>query len=226
MQFGTAFTYPLQDKDWASKLLIVFALSFAVIPLSIFFFIGLIPLCILLGYMLEIINNVRSNQSVILPRWERYEERFIRGSRVLLPMVVYGLPQMIFGMCFIFIPRGFAEPSANGFVTLLMLCCVLPFVFIYTAISWLILAQGTVRFAAGDPPKIFFQAGFLYDSVQKTGGYSAQWLLYAASATIILSLLAIIPFVGWLLSAALMIPVHGHLLGQYAIHVDASRIRR
>ncbi len=225
MRFATAFSYAFQDKDWANKLLIVFALSFAVIPLTVIFFIGLIPLCILLGYMLEIIHNVRSKQMIILPRWGRYEERFIQGSRVFWAMIVYGLPQMIFGFCFIFIPRGFAEPSTKGFVTLLMLCCGLPFVPIYSVLTWLILAQGIVRFAAGDPPKIFFQVGFLYENVQKVGGYSAQWLFYAVGATVVLSLLAIIPFVGWLLSGALMIPVHGHLLGQYAVHVDASRKR-
>lgn len=216
MSLGRAFSAVFNDPDWASKLVIVVILAFASILMMPFLLAGFIPLSMLLGYMLGIVNNVREKKKVVLPRWDNYGDLLSRGSGVLLAVFVYNLPVLLLGCCFWFLPSlAGSDNFVQGGLLLIMLCCTLPFVLVHLVLSWTFLAAGMVRYAKGYKVGVFFQVGLLWEDVSTDWSVSLQWLLMAITINIIVVLIALIPCIGWIAAPAIMYPVHAHLIGQY-----------
>ncbi|PJF21739.1 MAG: hypothetical protein CUN56_09525 [Phototrophicales bacterium] len=216
MSLGRAFNAIFNDPDWVSKLIIIVILAFASIVLMPMLLAGLIPLAMILGYMLGIINNVRNGKKIVLPRWDNYGDLLARGSGVLVAILVYNLPVMLLGCCFWFLPSLAGSDSfVQGGVLLTLLCCSLPFILIHSVLSWTFLAAGMNRYAKGDTTSVFFQVGLLWDDVAADWSISLQWMLMALMINIITAVLIAIPCIGWVTAPAILYPVHAHLIGQY-----------
>lgn len=81
MDIGTAFTYMFQDRDWLKKILIGGVISF--IPIVNFAAIG---------YMIQVVRNVRDGQDLPLPEWDQFGEYFVSGLYLFLVFLIYALP--------------------------------------------------------------------------------------------------------------------------------------
>jgi hypothetical protein len=220
MDISRALRYPFDDPQWVQKLTITAVLTAASILLMPFLLLGLVPFCVLLGYMLQVINNVRDGKRQPLPDWTRYEEHLSRGAGVLLGLFFYNLPLLLIGGCGLIMPSLFGDSLMSGFMTLITLCCLLPLGLLYIAFAWPVMAVGVIRYARGRPTNIFFQTGRLWATASALGTDSAAWLLVTIIINLVFTILLIIPCVGWMLYAGLLIPVHAHLLGQYARRID------
>lgn len=222
MNLGRALGYAFEDREWVSKLLIVAILTFvslAFMPLLI----GLLPLAAALGYMLAVAVNVRDDRRPPLPTWDNLTADFTSGAGLLVGLVVYNLPLIVVGCCLTF-PSGFSDRLVGGLLYVVLLCCAMPFTVIYIALAWPMMAVGTARYLRTRQPRSFFQFGSLWDAVFSLGGASLQWLLCALLVNALFMILSA-TLVGLLPALALLLPVHGHLLGQYAALVD-KRDRR
>ncbi|GEM_PF-1082104 len=235
------FRFAFTDKQWGQKFVVLslltlsmtalFALAVvfsnstpivAVMLVSIFTIIGLFPLCIVLGYLLGIVRRVDANEPILLPRWEEWDVLIARGAGLLLVMTIYNTPLLLSVITLIFIPRFLGNTNFAGAASLLILCCVLPFIIIITSLGWLCLAVGAIRYAKGEGLSLFFRPETLLRSAFAVGGYSAQWLLLVLVYNVIFSLMLIIPCIGWMVYGAFLFPAHGHLLGQYGQHLDKA----
>ena len=83
------------------------------------------------------------------------------------------------------------------------------------------LATGATRYAETRQLTAWFQPGELWDTLRSNSDLFLQWLFYSVLANLVLGLVAGLPFVGWLISLALGVPVQGHLLGQLAVALAA-----
>jgi hypothetical protein len=220
MDLLRALRYSFDDPLWVNKLAIAAVLTFASVLLMPLLLAGLLPLCVLLGYAVGVVGRVQQSKPYPLPDWTQYEELFSRGAGLLAAVLYYNLPLLLLGCCLWTVPGFFGGDLTGSYVTLLFLCCVLPLVLIYTAFAWSVLAVGTVRYAQGSPYKVFFKTSRLWGTASTLGGVTVQWLLTALIVNLGGSLLLIIPCLGWVAFAGLVIPVQAHLLGQYARHVD------
>ncbi len=225
MQLGRAFTYIFDDRDWIGKLAIVMILSFSSIVLLPVVLIGLLPLCILLGYMVEIVENVRQDRKVLLPAWDNYQYKLSRGGNVLLALIVYHLPLTVCGCCVIFFPGLFGDFASRGLVAVMTLCCIFPLALVWFTFGWIFMATGTVLYARGEPVTIYFQPGKLWGAVQRADAFSAAWMLMAILANIVLAVIGI-TIIGAVVTLALFIPVQAHLLGQYARRINPRGLKR
>ncbi len=226
MKLGHAFTYIFDDQDWVGKIIIVMVLTFATALLMPFFFLGLVPLAILLGYTVELVANVRDNTANPLPKWGDYGQTLSKGVPVLTAMVAYNLPAIVLTSCFWLIPSLFTDEIATGFFTLILVCCLLPFVIIYTAVTWTMLAVGVVHYARSGQAGEFYKVSTLLDTARDMGTVTFGWILASIAINIIFGLIYIVPCLGWIAGAGLSIPVHGHLLGQYARKIKARRLNK
>ena len=220
MNLSSALRYSFDDPLWVNKLAIAAVLTFATVLLMPLLLAGLLPLCVLLGYAVGIVRRVRQSKPYPLPDWTQYEELFSRGAGLLAAILYYNLPLLLLSCCLWTVPGFFGGDLTGSYVTLIFLCCLLPLVLVYTAFAWAVLAVGTVRYAQGSPYKVFFKTSRLWGTASSLGGISAQWLLTSLIVNLGASLLLIIPCVGWVAFAALVIPVQAHLLGQYARHIE------
>lgn len=219
MNLTRAFTFVFDDREWLGKVTIITALTFASIVLLPVLLLGLLPFCILLGYMLDLVNNVRDGKREVLPAFKDFGDLLTRGSGVLLGLTVYNIPVIMISCCLWLVPGSFTG-ALDGIVTLIALCCLLPILLIYTAVTWPMLAVGVARYARGNSSGIFFQAGRLFNTVNDMGGYSIQWLLCALIVNFVYTILLFIPCLGWIAFAALAFPTQSHLVGQFARLID------
>ena len=213
-----AFTYIFDDKDWVSKIAILVILSLAAVLLSVLF-IGLIAVAILLGYMLETAANVRNRLGAPLPVWDNYPEKLTSGFNILVAAFVYNLPTLLLGGCAFWMVNGTGNGLLAGGLAVGVVCCLVPLLLIYNLLVWPMLAVGTIRYMDTGQGNALFQFGPILSTMQDHGNATLQWIFYTVLANVIFAALGIIPCLGWVLILALSVPVHAHLLGQYALAI-------
>ncbi len=81
MDIGSSFTFMFQDRDWLKKILIGGVIS--LIPIVNF---------AAMGYIVQLIRNVRDGEMLPLPEWDQFGECFVSGLYLFLVYVVYSLP--------------------------------------------------------------------------------------------------------------------------------------
>ena len=219
MNMGQALQFAFDDNDWLVKLAMVALLTLAAI-IFMPFVIGLIPVAILLGYSLAIINNVRDNRSPTLPAWRDYGELMTRGASVLPAIFLYNLPLLLVGCCLWVLRASIGDNIIEGLATASSLCCLVPLLLLYTALTWPMLAVGTVKYARTGQTKVFYEVNKLYDAVTTIGSFTIQWFLATLLVNVVLLTIQLIPVIGQIIALMLAIPIHAHLLGQYARLVD------
>lgn len=212
MEFGRAFTYSFEDKDWLSKLvLMVIMVILSAIP-----FFGLFALAAILGYLTELVRNVRNGHPRPLPKWVDFGAKMGRGGYVLLAMSIYNLPALFLMV----LTYGFGNllgVSIFGSLTyVVIVCCALPVIFLYTIITWSMLAVALGRYSESGDNGEFYRLGKLFRTIQYNGSLTGQWVFYSIACNILLMLIGLIPCIGWFAAPALFYPVQGYLLGEYA----------
>ncbi len=98
MDFGRSFTFMTEDPQWINKLLIAGVMTLAgVILLPVL--IGIIPLLILGGYMIELLQNTASGMAQPLPEWNEFGAKLFKGLNAFAIGIVYALPLLLFACC-------------------------------------------------------------------------------------------------------------------------------
>ena len=92
--------------------------------------------------------------------------------------------------------------------------CMLPVLFIYTVIAWSMLAIGVIQYGETGDNGVFYRFGKLFRAIQYNTSLTMQWVFFSISANVLLSLISLIPCIGWIATPALFIPIHGFLTGQ------------
>ncbi|HEX2621670.1 MAG TPA: DUF4013 domain-containing protein [Phototrophicaceae bacterium] len=216
MGLGRAVAFIFDDPAWLTKIAVVMLLT----ALSLIPIVGLIALAALLGYLIEIMLNVRRRNPVLLRHWSYTEKKIADGGMLLAAIFVYNLPNFLLTGCIMTAPGMFSgNVFISGSLSLLSLCCILPLMLVYTVISWAMLAAGTIRFAESGQSSEFYRFGTLFSDIRRNQNATIQWVALATLLNFILMLLAI-TICGNLAVLAFTIPVHAHLLGQYAQQVD------
>jgi hypothetical protein len=84
VDFAKAFTFPFEDDEWVTKLLIGGIL-------------GLIPIVnlVVLGYALRTLKNVADGVEKPLPSWDDFADYFVKGLVSLLGGVIWALPILV-----------------------------------------------------------------------------------------------------------------------------------
>lgn len=218
MEFGRTFTYVFEDKEWVSKVVIITVLVFA----SFFPLFGLIATCTLLGYITELVKNVRNGHPRPLPKWDDYGGLTTTGAYVLLAMVIYNLPMILIGIFLYTFNNILGASLFGGIAYVVVIFCALPLMFVYFAVAWSMLAIGLNRYGETGDNGVFYQFGKLFRTLQQNGILTIQYVLYSIACNIALSILGAIPCIGWVAAPALFIPIHGYLVGEYGRLLGAS----
>jgi hypothetical protein len=88
MDYGSAFSYALQDKDWLKKLAIA-----AVLVLT---GIGMIPV---LGWMMEITRRTIRQDPQLLPEWSDFGRLIVDGLKLMAGALIWLLPYILLSAC-------------------------------------------------------------------------------------------------------------------------------
>ncbi|RRR69531.1 MAG: DUF4013 domain-containing protein [Candidatus Viridilinea halotolerans] len=214
MDLGKAFSYPFDDDQWVTSILICGVLIF--VPIVGWLMIG--------GYALEAARNVASGNPRPLPKWENYGEKLRLGFNGFLIAIVYAIPIIILSVlmaCFPMFGAATGSEEAVGMMMLLVFFCLFPLIFIISlAIQPLILAA-TARYLQTNSLGAAFQVSDVVAMVRgDLGGWFILWLLQIlcslvaqAGGVVIIGIFFTIPYAQ---------AVFGHLLGQKLIQLQGQ----
>lgn len=218
MELSRAFTYIFEDKEWVSKIVIIILMGFAsIIPIF-----GLLAVCALLGYITDITKNVRNGHPRPLPKWTDYGAKISSGAYVLLAMVIYNLPLILLLVMLYSFSNVIGTSLFGGLAYVVIIGCALPVLFIYTIVAWSMLAIGVIRYGETGDNGVFYRFSKLFRVLQYNSGLTLRWVFASIISNLILTLVALIPCIGWVVTPALQMPVQGYLLGQYGRLLGAS----
>lgn len=218
MDFGKAFTYVFEDKNWMMKVLVGGLIS--LIPIA-----GAI---IVLGYMLTTMKNVADGQPEPLPEWSNFGELFMKGLYAFVGVLVYFLPVIVLSCCMgvlTAVVGGAAGSSSSssaqsaggalaGVVSILSIClnCVIA---LYSLVAGLSLYAPLTRFAmTANQLSVFWDFRGNFAFIQKNVANYFIALVVAWVASMVGSFGIILCVIGVLFTTFWSSMVGAHAFGQ------------
>lgn len=218
MNVGRALTYVFDDPEWFSKL----AMTALVVIASVTFtplLIGFVGWALLLGFTVELVRNVRLGVKYPLPRWTDFNRYLSVGFNALTAVIVYSMPNLVLGCVSSFMAQNMGSGFIGSTLMLALSCCLFPILLVYNLVSVPMLALGIGRYVEDPRINVFFELSLLFDMLRQHTDTVIQWWLAAIVVDIVFLLLGIIPVLGWIVLAALVVPVLGMLTGQFALTI-------
>lgn len=203
VDFGRAFTYVFEDKDWIKKVLI----GGLMVPLIIVFFIGAF---ILNGYMLEIVRRVASGNDTPLPEWDDFGGYLSRGFILTVGLLIWYIPYIILACC-LGLGLGLSDSSDMGGANIGGNLFLNGVGLIYSAV---IMPVVIGAFATDMQFGSMFQFNRIMEAVQRIGAGFVMVFLILLVANIIAGLGLIAFCIGVFFTIAYSIFVSGHAYGQ------------
>jgi Protein of unknown function (DUF4013) len=87
LNYNEAFTFPFRDSRWVEKLLMGVLFTF----LSIF----ILPIPVLYGYLIELLQKTSNNEPNPLPEWKDPGIKFLTGLKYFVVLFVYYIPLIL-----------------------------------------------------------------------------------------------------------------------------------
>jgi hypothetical protein len=216
-----AFSYIFEDEEWVAKLAISAVISFLAI-ITTPLLVGLALWAALLGYLADLVRNLRDGHPTPLPRWDNYGDKIGAGANILAAGILYGLPNALASACIATTASSWGDGFFGSGIAFAFICCVTPLLILYNLITWPMWWLALARFAEDRRIGVFFQFGDLLGTLRRSLGTTLQWMLAYLLVSFGLGLLGAIPCAGWAGAPALAIPVLGHLLAQFSNAVDGA----
>lgn len=207
MDIGKAFTFPFDDDQWVTSILIAGLIS--LIPV-----VGQI---VLIGYMLETARNVAMGSPRPLPKWDTFGEKLRLGFGAFVISLGYALPVLALSGLVVCAAVGVGasggEDAAGAVIGGIMLCLMPLMLILALAIAPLVLA-GWVRYLQTGS----IGEGFNFSAViamvrQDLGGWVVLWLL-SILCGLVGGIGSAVFFIGMIFTYPYGQAVFGHLLGQ------------
>ena len=205
MDFGLAFSYVFEDKDWVKKLAVASVLCLTGI--------GIIPV---LGWGLEVIRRVIKEEPEPLPDWSEFGQHFVKGLLIVLVGFIYSLPIIVLGSCNAgagTLLGNTGEDFATPVIWILTSCLSCLYIIYGLGIS-LILPAALGNYAASGEFGSVFKLGEIFKIVKDNLGNYGLVFLGMLLSYIIAPLGTVACVIGIAVTTAYAILFNSHLMGQ------------
>ncbi len=211
MDFGLAFSYPFQDKDWIQKILLTGVIS--LIPI-----VGQIAV---LGWLIEITARVIRGESDPMPKWEDFGGLFMSGLKAFALGFIFGLPLMIIAFPAAIIDTLVDSESAAVVFSLLLACLSCLSIIYGLALAFIIPAAYGELAATGSLGSAL-NIGTLIERIRKAPAAYLLAFLGIFVASFLAGFGVILCFVGVLFTGAYAYAVEAHLFGQAYLQATSA----
>lgn len=218
MDIGSSFTYMFEDESWIKKILIGGIVS--LVPIVNF---------AAMGYVVEVIRNVRDGRPTPLPEWDQFGQMWMSGLWLFLIFLVYSIPIIILacisGIATAAMGTALEGASADavggtmGIVSTCLSCLMGLWGLVIGVLSPAIM----IRFAETGQFNSAFQFGEVVNVAKaNVGSYVIVLILLWVAIYIIGPLGAIACIVGIIFTIFYAYLIAGNLLGQLAAQVRGA----
>jgi len=215
VDIGSSFSFMFQDQDWPKKVLIGGLIS--LVPILNF---------AALGYLVQVIRNVRDGQALPLPEWDQLGEHFRNGLILFLIFLVYTIPIILLaciqtGVSVVVGSASSGSEAASSIFSLVSICfsCLMG----VWGLAIAVLSPAVlIRFADTSE----FQSGLRLGEVMaiiraNPGSYLIAMIIMWVASGVIAPLGLIACGVGVIVTGFWATLVTGHVLGQLAAQTPA-----
>ncbi len=232
MDIGKSFSYPFEDDEWLTKLLLGALIS--AVPILNFAWTG---------FTVDILRNVTDGISKPMPDWSEFGDKFVKGFFIWAAGFIYTLPALIIAclpLGFLIIPASMESSNTSETlisiftgVGILFLCLL---VFYLLAFSFYFPAV-YINFARKGTFGSCFEISEIIKIVsENTSKYLTAWLVSIVGAIlvgiivmIVSVVLSVIVCIGWVLTWVIsalagvyLFAIYAHLFGQVvAVETDS-----
>ena len=232
MDIGKSFSYPFEDDEWLTKLLLGALVS--AVPILNFAWTG---------YTVDILRNVTDGISKPMPDWSEFGDKFVKGFLIWAAGFIYTLPALIIAclpLGLLIIPASMESSNTSETlisiftgVGILFLCLL---VFYLLAFSFYFPAV-YINFARKGTFGSCFEISEIIKIVsENTSKYLTAWLVSIVGAIlvgiivmIVSVVLSVIVCIGWVLTWVIgalagvyLFAIYAHLFGQVvAVETDS-----
>lgn len=215
MDFGKAFTYVFDDKDWMKKIGIAGVIALISIVLSVII-VGIAGFILLGGWMIELTRRVIDHDPEPLPDWTDYGGYFMKGLQAFVIGLVYSLPIILISGCGSLLPALMQNSDSSSAATIIQIVsiCTSCFATIYGIFLGFVLPAALARFAASGQLGSAFRFGEVFGLVRAAPVAYVLVLVGGFLASIISSLGLIACGIGIAFTMAYSMAINGHLYGQ------------
>jgi len=207
MDFGRAFLYTFEDRDWIKKVLIAALLT--IIPILGTLFVA--------GWALKITRNVIQGDPEPLAEWDDFGDYLVTGLQVVVIGLVYALPIILISACtsgisFTFLENSSSDELSMGFsAAMFCLSCLSIFYGIFLAF---VVPAALGHFAATDQFGAAFRFREVFGLVKAAPVAYLMVLIGSFLAGIVAMLGLILCVIGVLFTSAYAQTIIAHLQGQ------------
>ena len=217
MDIGKSISFVFEDKKWIEKVLIGGLITLLTVVFSWTIIVGVIGGALLLGYMVQLVRNVRKHDDYPLPAWDEWGEKIMSGIKLMVVFFVWAIPLMIVSLPFAVLMGVAGNNDSGGFAGILALCfsCL---TIIYAVVLFLAGPAITIRFSETEKISSGFEFSEILAFTRDHIGdiiiaMIVLWLVQLV-ASFIGSLLC---FIGLAFTGIWAMMVQGHLYGQIGL---------
>lgn len=215
MDFGRAFSFPLEDPDWIRKIVITGLIS--LIPILGWLYLA--------GWTIEVLRRVLRQDPTPLPDEIDFGNLMVEGLKALVISFVYSLPMILLVLPVIFTPlltSGGGEDTM-ALATTLVTCCCTGLMLLYGLALAVLVPAGLANYAATGDLGAAFRVGELIGMVRAAPGAYVLVIAGAIVVGILTSIATAALIIGAFLVAAYGQAVNAHLYAQ--AYTEARRSR-
>lgn len=207
MDIGKAFSFPFDDEEWVTSILIA----------GLVMLIPLVGQIVLIGYLFETARNVAMGSPRPLPKWNNFSEKLSLGFNGFVISLVYSLPIIVFSVLLACVGIGLGAAGGDEETAALIiggtLACIMPFIFLLAiVIAPLILSAWARYLQTGSLGAALNVASVLAMVRQDLAGWVVLWLLSILCGLV--GGLGSMIVIGFIFTYPYSQAVFGHLLGQ------------
>lgn len=205
MDIGKAFSFPFEDEQWVSSILIC----------GLLLLVPIVGWLAIAGYTLEVARNVAMGSPRPLPKWDNFGEKLSLGFNWFVISFVYTLPvTLIAGLasCLLILPVLSGDEGAI-MAGLGLFFCIIVFAILLGLLLAPIALAATVRYLQTGSLAAAFKVGDIISMVRgDLGSWVVLWLLSILCSFV--GQLGGYVIIGIFFTLPYSQAVFGHLIGQ------------
>ena len=210
MDIGLAFSFPFQDKDWITKLILA----------SVILLIPVLGIIVVLGWTLAITRNVIKGEAEPLADWSDFAGFLTLGFKGFLVSLVYALPIIVISIPFGIFAGFVDDQSAEALIALVSICFSC-FSILYGVALAFIYPAAMGELAANDDLGAALNPSRIFSLIRKAPNVYILTFLATIGAGFLSGLGVLLCFVGILFTSSYAYAVYGHLFGQAYLEATA-----
>ncbi len=209
MDVGLAFTFPFQDEEWVTKLILA----------SVILLIPVLGVIVVLGWSLAISRGVIKGEAQPLAGWADFADLLTIGFKAFIISLVYALPIIIISIPFGLIAAMFED--AEGWIAFASICFSC-FSILYGLVLAFIYPAAMGELAATDDMGAALNPTRIMELVRKAPNAYVLTFLATIGVSFLAGFGVLLCIVGVLFTMAYAYAVYGHLFGQAYLEATAA----